>query len=941
MSAQAILIGATTGVGYALLAAGLVLVYRATRVVNFAHAEFGMFGATLMGLVVGNYHWNYWVGLLVGVLAGALWGCVAELVVVKRLAKRSPVVLFIATVGLAQVVFLSMISLPNVNVAAGYPQALTGPINILGLSIPTEFHIGNVFVQSRIVSLALLALPATGALAWFLNRTKYGLMIRASASSLETAKLVGVRVRMVSTMVWAIAGGFAALTTILILPFSGAGIANAAQPAGPGLLVRALVVALLAHLRSLPKVLVAGVLVGIGEAYLIRNVADRPGITELALLVVLLVLVLRMRSSGDDDEAPLAIARRAVVPDAARRLRSVRALPRVATLALFAALAVVPVVASKPSQLNSWMFVLLVAAVATSATVLTGWAGQLSLGQYAFFGLGAATMTLLSGQGTVPLPFMTSEIHPDLPFLPGLIISALVGGVAAVLIGLPALRTRGLFLAVSTLAFAVATQSFVLRQDFWTNGAPVVSRRDRPVLGPIDFANPRTMYYGILAFLGAVVVASLRIRLTGTGRTMLAVRDNPNALAASSVSASATKLTTFAFAGVVAATAGALLTVVPPTITFTGDFPAMDSVRIVAVAIIGGLGSIPGAVLGALWVFGLPIMFDGSQTVELAVSGVGLLVLLLYVPGGLMQIGDAIHLGIVGWLVRRRPQPAVETRAVHTFPRRSQRHTPSRVAGLQLTNVTVRFGGRVAVDQVDLRVDMGELVGLIGTNGAGKTTLMNAVGGFVPSKGAIELHGKRIDALPSYKRHRAGLARSFQSAVLYPGLTVRESVMVALEARERSHFLPSMLCVPPSPSAERRKRSEASEIIDFLGLGRFADRTCADLSTGTRRIVELGLLLASEASVLLLDEPTGGVAQREAEAFGPMVLRVRDELGAAVLLIEHDMPLVMSVSDRVYCLEVGKVIAQGTPHDVRNDAQVIASYLGVDERAIARSGAAS
>jgi ABC-type branched-subunit amino acid transport system ATPase component/ABC-type branched-subunit amino acid transport system permease subunit len=939
MSGQAVLIGATTGMGYGLLAAGLVLVYRATRVVNFAHAEFGMFGATLMGLVVGNYHWNYWAGLAVGVLAGALWGCVAELVVVKRLSRRSVVVLFIATVGLAQVVFLTTISLPNANVAAGYPQAFTGPIHVFGLSIPTEFHLGSVFFQSRVVSLVLLAVPALGALAWFLNRTKYGLMIRASAGSQETAKLVGVRVRMVSTMVWTIAGGFAALTTILMLPFSGAGIANAAQPAGPGLLVRALVVALLASLRSLPKVVVAGVLVGVSEAYLIRNFAHRPGITEVALLVVLLLLVLRVRSSPDD-EAPL-ITRRAVIPDDARRLRSVRAVPRVATAGLFAFLALIPVVATKPSQLNSWMFVLLVAAVATSATVLTGWAGQLSLGQYAFFGLGAATMTLVSGQGTVPLPFVISHVQPDLPFLPAFMVSALVGGVVAVVIGLPALRTRGLFLAVVTLAFAVAMEGFVLRQDFWTNGAPIVSRQERPVFGPIDFANARTMYYGILAFLAVVVIATLRLRRTGSGRTMLAVRDNPSVLASSGVSVSMSKLVAFAFAGVVAAASGALLTLVPPTLTFTRDFPAMDSVRIVAVAIIGGLGSIPGAVLGALWVFGLPIMFDGSQTVELAASGIGLLLLLLYVPGGLMQIGDAIHLAIVGWLVRRRPQPVAETRTVRSFPRRSERHPPSAVPGLLLQDVSVAFGGRVAVDHVDLRVDMGELVGLIGTNGAGKTTLMNAVSGFVPAKGLIELQGERIDDLPSFKRHRAGLARSFQSATLYPGLTVRESVMVALEARERSHFVPSMLAVPPSPGAERRKRSESSEIIDFLGLTRFGDRLCADLSTGTRRIVELGLLLASEASVLLLDEPTGGVAQREAEAFGPLILRVRDELGAAVLLIEHDMPLVMSISDRVYCLEVGNVISCGTPAEVRNDPLVIASYLGVDDRAIARSGSAS
>jgi ABC-type branched-subunit amino acid transport system ATPase component len=162
-------------------------------------------------------------------------------------------------------------------------------------------------------------------------------------------------------------------------------------------------------------------------------------------------------------------------------------------------------------------------------------------------------------------------------------------------------------------------------------------------------------------------------------------------------------------------------------------------------------------------------------------------------------------------------------------------------------------------------------------------------------------------------------------------------MMVALEARERSWLLPSMVAVPPSPGAERRKSKEAAEIIGFLGLDRYGDELVSNLSTGTRRIVELGTLLAVDARVLLLDEPTGGVAQREAEAFGPLIVRIQRELGAAMLVIEHDMPLIMAISDRVYCLEAGSVIAEGTPAVIRHDPRVVASYLGTDERAIQRS----
>jgi ABC-type branched-subunit amino acid transport system ATPase component len=282
------------------------------------------------------------------------------------------------------------------------------------------------------------------------------------------------------------------------------------------------------------------------------------------------------------------------------------------------------------------------------------------------------------------------------------------------------------------------------------------------------------------------------------------------------------------------------------------------------------------------------------------------------------------------------PVPAIAKRV----PTRSTRaiEGPESAPWLALRSVGVHFGGNHAVDSVSLTVDRGELVGLIGTNGAGKSTLMNAIGGFVPSTGRIEVLGRDVSSMPAYRRHRVGLGRGFQSARLYPAMTVRETIMVALEAREHSWLVPSMTGLPPSPRSERRKRVEAEELVDFLGLQRYADEFVSNLSTGTRRIVELGTLLAVDARVLLLDEPTGGVAQREAEAFGPLIVRVQRELGAAMLVIEHDMPLIMGISDRVYCLEAGSVIAEGTPAEVRHDPSVIASYLGTDERAIRRSG---
>ena len=253
----------------------------------------------------------------------------------------------------------------------------------------------------------------------------------------------------------------------------------------------------------------------------------------------------------------------------------------------------------------------------------------------------------------------------------------------------------------------------------------------------------------------------------------------------------------------------------------------------------------------------------------------------------------------------------------------------------------MQFGGVHAVENVDLNVQPGEVVGLIGTNGAGKTTLMNAVGGFVPSVGQVELFGTNVTRYSPSRRASLGLGRTFQQADLFPDLSVRETIQVALEARGRSQVIPTLLALPSAKRRERTRQAECEELISFFGLGRYASSFISELSTGTRRIVELSCLIALEARVLCLDEPTAGVAQRETEAFAPLVLRIREELGASLLVIEHDMPFIMGISDRVYCLEAGAIIAEGTPDEVRNDPLVIASYLGTDERAIARSGTAA
>ncbi len=254
--------------------------------------------------------------------------------------------------------------------------------------------------------------------------------------------------------------------------------------------------------------------------------------------------------------------------------------------------------------------------------------------------------------------------------------------------------------------------------------------------------------------------------------------------------------------------------------------------------------------------------------------------------------------------------------------------------------VTVQFGGLRALESVSITVGPSETVGLIGGNGAGKTTFMDCVSGYVqPAEGRIRAFGQDLVGVAPAMRPYLGVGRSYQDARLFPGLSVTETLLVAHERHRPSGLLGSLLGSAGTARSERAKRAAVDELIETMGLVPYREKLIGELSTGTRRVVDLATIVAQRPGLLLLDEPTSGLAQRETEAFGPLLHRLRERIGCSVLLIEHDIVLVSSVSNRVYALESGRVIAEGRPDDVRNDPTVIASYLGTDEAAIRRSGA--
>lgn len=928
---QTLVTGVVYGLIYAALASGIVLLYRSTGVINFAQAELGAFCAALVGLMVQRYHAPYLVAFVLAVIAGVVCGLIVESVVIRRLFEAPRIVLFISTLGVGVLLRLAVTSLPKIDKGGSYP---------LPFKLSKAIKVAQNFELREREILVLVLVPVLIALLGLvLTRTRLGLAIRSSADNPDTARLYGVSAKRTSRVVWAISGGFGAISAILTMPMKGLSASTliaGTEGFSAELLVLSLLVALIARMRSIPVTIIAGIGVGIAEQLVRRAVGRNTGLTYLYVFFAVLAVVLILgRSKGRIvEEGNWTLSGRiAPIPEHLKSIWWVRHLNRMGMSTLFGLAALVPVVVSRPSKLLLLTQIFIFAMVALSVTLLTGWAGQLSLGQFAFVGLGGMTMAgLYLGH---PIPLLHGSYK--LPWITATIIGTAFGALAAILVGIPALLVRGLMLAVVTLAFASMSSEWLLRQKFFTNGKTTLNSLPKPRIGPLDFTNRKSFYYLCLVSMVLAALLVSHLRKTGVGRSIIAVRENEDMAAASTVSGTRAKLVAFAVAGGISALAGCLLVTQKSGFEPATEFVPLASITVVSMAIIGGLGSISGSVLGAIWLLGIPAMFGYSKFVSLLTSGIGLLLLLMYLPGGLMQLVNVVRDQLLRFAATRVPEQAPP-------PRRGLAIVPTRAtvpaAGLpwlSTQGVTVRFGGLLAVQDVNIRVDKGEIIGLIGANGAGKSTLMNAISGFVPSTGRIEVMGREVNTMSSRQRHSLGLGRGFQAARLYPDLSVRETVLVALEARKKSLLLPSLLALPPSPRVERSRRAEASEIVDFLGLGRYADQLTVNLSTGTRRIVEFACLLAVAPKVILFDEPTGGVAQRETEAFGPLIRRLQRELDAAVVLIEHDMPLVMSVSDRVYCLEAGSVIAEGTPAMIRRDPRVIATYLGTDDRAIERS----
>ncbi|HZS15266.1 MAG TPA: ABC transporter permease [Candidatus Dormibacteraeota bacterium] len=608
-----VLLGVVMGSLNGLTALGMVLVHRAQRAINFAQADVGGVGAVLAIELVVVLGWGYVPAVLCGLAAAALLGGLTEFLVIRRFFRSPRLILTVATIGLQQLFGALELGMPNLFHAPNRFSMFTTPFSGVSLSVAPTVITGDELVAMVAVPLVLLGLVL------FFRRSRIGVAVRGSAENAERAALLGIPVKRLGTIVWVIAALLSALAVTLRAPVVGTGIAGLS---GSSLLLRALAPAVIGRMESLGVTLFASLGLGVVEQAMVWNF-HHADFVDPALLAAVIVALLVQRG-GRDRVADLAASSwRAIsevrpVPAELRRLPEVRLAMWGMGAVLLAFLLVVPHVLSA-ATLSLSSGVLIYAIVACSLVVLTGWTGQLSLGNMALAGLGAA----VAGQ-------LYQSFGVDM--VRSVIAGTLTGGVLALVVGIPALRIRGLFLGATTLALAVATGTVFLQPQFVPWLAPTGTLQ-RPVLFQrIDLSVESNFYYVCLAAAALAVGVSLRLRSSQVGRSWIAVRDNERAARALGIDPTRAKMLAFACSGMLAAFGGSLFAFDIQSVP-AGFFGGDTSLSLFVMVVIGGLGSIPGAIFGAAYVRIAQIYVTGP--LQLLVTGAGLLAVLLWLPGGL------------------------------------------------------------------------------------------------------------------------------------------------------------------------------------------------------------------------------------------------------------------------------------------------------------------
>ncbi len=894
-----ILLGLGPGALIAAISLGVVLTYRGSGVINLATGGVAMIG--------GYAYWALKTGQVAGVQMGTapalvcslvivlLFGVLVELIAFRPLRNASPLAKLVSSLGVL-LIAQALVLLAFGNTPQPEPTILPqSTVHVLGAVIPVDR-----FILTGIVIAMAAALAA--AYRW----TRFGLATRAASENEVAAMLGGLSPRLLSLGNTLVASFIAGAVGILA-----AAITELDSETLPLQIVPALTAALIARFTSFGLACAAGIGLGIIESLIQYASAQTwfpqaggsaiPGVTELVIFLIT-VAVMYLRGASLPRRGDLVERSLPQVPRPNNLLRT----SLIVGVACAVALVVFPF-DFREALINT----LIGTVMALSLVVLTGFVGQISVVQLSLAGVAGFTISHLAVNAGIGFP-----------------LAPIIGTAAALVLGMltavSALRVRGVSLAVVTLAAAVAIENFGFTNPTWgggQTGSPVPEPHLLGLdLGPaahfrgLDGNQPSPVFgWLVLIVTIAVCLAVAYVRRGRLGQRMLAVRSNERAAAAAAINPRNVKLAAFAISAIIAGVAGSLYAYNFGSVS--GDrFDAFIALSLIAFAYAGGITLISGAAFAglistqALFPYALDKWFGLNGNWFLLFGGVILIVTLIQNPDGVA--------GAFYRKTHRRPTfspdlPEVALRAPEPDAAEARERRRARGVGappvLRVHGLSVAFGGVHALTDVDLRVAEGELVGLIGPNGAGKTTFIDAITGFVPHSGDVELRGHAVAGQAPQAIAAAGCARTWQGADLFDDLNVRENLTVAAGATAAPE--------------------DIEAVLERMGLAPVAEAMPAELSEGQRKLVGLARAVVGNPGLLCLDEPAAGMDTRESQALGRRLRELTDH-GQSTLLIDHDMGLVLGICDRVVVLEFGRVIANGVPDVVRRDPAVMAAYLG-------------
>jgi sulfate-transporting ATPase len=890
---QFALLGLGLGALYSLSAQGLIIIYRGSGVLNFAHGAVAMVAAYLCWDLSIQQGLPWALAFVIGILVAALVGGLIHLLVMRPLRKASSLSRIAATLGL-------LLLLQGLVVLRYGSNAIlvNSELPVTRLSITSDVGI----TEDQLILLGV-AVVITGILWVAYKYTKFGLSTSAVAESELVTASLGLSPDKIATANWAIGSALAGAAGILISP-----IVQLQPTTMTTLVIAALAPALIAGFRSFPVVLLAALGVGIAQTE-VTLYSSLSGLGQsVPFLIIVVVLIVRGQSLPARDFFLQRLPQLG-----SGKIRPAVLIPVIAVSVWI--LLILP-----PAWQDTFTIFLGVSIILLSIVVLTGYTGQISLAQYTIGGLGAWLVAEL-------------DVQWRWPFLLALLVGVLVCAPIGALISLPAARTRGLSLAVATMGIGGAIELMIFDSPTLSGGAGGLDVSVpsffgislNPVLNPGRYA----VFALALFVLAALGVAN--IRRGPTGRRMIAVRTNERAAAALGISVRQTKVYAFALASSIAALGGAVLAYRNDVVVLS-EFTNLTSINMVAWIMVGGVGFILGPIFGAqlapssLGTQVVSTIFTNAADIVAPVGGLLVILFLIQGEGGLtkanMDMGKSL-MRMLGW--RQKPKPGAAELGLLTELR--SEFVKIQPAVLEVADLTVKFGNVVAVSNLSMTVRAEKITGLIGPNGAGKTTAIDAITGFVkPTSGSMKINGTNVTGLDAAGRVRKGISRSFQSLELFEDMTVLDNLRTAADGRGLATLGKDLVW----PTSEPLPQSVQAAIRQFH-LEDDVDRMVSELPLGRRRLVAIARALGTQPDVLLLDEPAAGLGDGESKELARLVRSLADNLGLAILLVEHDMNFVMSVCDEIVVLDFGETICAGPPEHVRNDEATLRAYLGGED----------